>query len=45
MNPSFGSVASRYVLTYSNASSNFMLNSLIRNIMTDVADLDMPIAQ
>ena len=45
MKPSFGSVASLCVFTYSNASSSCMLKSLIMNMITEVADLDMPMAQ
>jgi len=45
MNPSLGSVASLCVLTNSKASSNFIENRRIMNMMTEVAERDMPIAQ
>lgn len=43
--PSLGSVACLYVLTNSKASSNFIEKILMINMMTEVAERDIPIAQ
>ena len=45
MKPSFGSVACLCVFTYSRAFSTEIPNCFMINIMTEVADLDIPIAQ
>lgn len=45
MKPSFGSVAYLWVFTNSKASSSLIEKSRMMNIITLVADLDMPIAQ
>ena len=45
MKPSLGSVASRCVLTNSKASSSFMEKRRMMNMMTEVAERDIPIAQ
>lgn len=45
MKPSFGSVACLCVFTNSKASSSFIEKSRMMNMITLVADLDMPIAQ
>ena len=45
MKPSLGSVACLYVFTNSKASSSFIEKSRIMNMITLVAERDMPIAQ